>query len=107
MKVQNQIPFMVGTVIYTIGAYSILAVPFILIFQAYKWLESGEWFAIPLSLIFQYLNMAWPSSSWGGVQKIFDWQMHCPISGILFIYGIVFVFLGMHILTNSRTSNSD
>jgi hypothetical protein len=87
--------------------------PFVLIMQALSWLHSGRWPAVPVSRALDYWGWAHPSSTWRGIQKIYDWLLAAPFSVVSFVGWIlvvivastVFLFLASLVRPSHNRSN--
>jgi hypothetical protein len=71
----------------------ILIGPAILAWQGYSWLRTGIWTVLPVSKTFQCFEWPLPSTSWLGLQKIFDWIFDIPTSLAVFVLSFVVVII--------------
>lgn len=79
--------------------YGLLGTFGILGYQAYTWLQTATWPALPVSLIWGWYGHPLPTYEWAGVQKIVDWLLQCPISALCL--GVVVI--GTTISSNRNT----
>ena len=62
--------------------------------QAYSWLRTGHWTALPIAKAFEYLEWPIPATTWGGLQKIIDWIFDIPLSLTLFVLAFIVLVIG-------------
>jgi len=72
---------------------TIIASLAVFLFQVYYWLKVGDWLPIPLQSAMQFVGLNFPSTSWLGIQKVYEYLYGAPLSvcilGVYFIGAII------------------
>jgi hypothetical protein len=70
------------------GIFSLAAVAIVGL-QTYHWLETGEWYPVPLSLGLDFVGLRVPTTDWIGLQIIVDWVLDLPLALVIWLSGVV------------------
>ncbi len=70
-------------------------------YQAYCWLQTGEWLSLTVRHLWIWTNSTTPTANWTGVQKIIDGLLSVPLS----LASCVFVPLGIWIMLTHDAVN--
>jgi hypothetical protein len=73
----------------------LLIAPSILGWQMFHWLQSAQWFPLPTSWVFDRLEIAYPHTSWAGVNVIIKYILDSPLSGVAFVAAILWLLVSM------------
>ena len=57
--------------------------------QVLGWLRTGIWMSIPTSFGWEYIFHSLPTTEWVGIQTILDFMLSMPLSGSLFLIGLI------------------
>lgn len=61
--------------------------------QAFYWLVTGEWIHLTLMSVWNWLELPAPSVKWVGLQEIIIWLLGFPLSGTIFMVGMIWGYL--------------
>src|SRR5882724_9925922 len=70
---------------------TILVAPGILVWQAFQWLKTGVWIALPLSTLMDYFEIHVSAGKWVGMQKIVDWVLDVPLSCVALVAALIII----------------
>lgn len=74
-----------------ISGLALSAVGIVLV-QSFLWLRDGIWQPFSVREAISWSGTALPSTSWRGAQKVLEWLLNCPVSGVLVALALLLVF---------------